>query len=64
MGKCLYFFDDFYPFFRYVVLIPEEAEDMWHMYNLIRIGDVAKSSTIRKAQFFGQVDHYVILGSF
>ncbi|PAV65197.1 hypothetical protein WR25_14523 isoform B [Diploscapter pachys] len=32
----------------YVVLIPEEAEDMWHIYNLIRIGDFVKSSTIRK----------------
>uniref|UniRef100_A0A8R1IIW3 ERF1_1 domain-containing protein n=1 Tax=Caenorhabditis japonica TaxID=281687 RepID=A0A8R1IIW3_CAEJA len=26
----------------------EEAEDMWHIYNLIRVGDVIKASTIRK----------------
>ncbi|KJH48663.1 putative translation factor pelota [Dictyocaulus viviparus] len=32
----------------YVALIPEEAEDMWHIYNLIRVGDVVRSKTIRK----------------
>ncbi|KAK6740148.1 hypothetical protein RB195_008552 [Necator americanus] len=32
----------------YVTLIPEDAEDMWHIYNLIRVGDVVKSKTIRK----------------
>ncbi|CAD6188062.1 unnamed protein product [Caenorhabditis auriculariae] len=31
-----------------VTLICEEAEDMWHVYNLIREGDVVKSQTIRK----------------
>ena len=30
-----------------VVLIPEESEDMWHAYNLISVGDVLKSTTIR-----------------
>ena len=34
-------------FFRSVVLIPEESEDMWHAYNLISVGDVLKSTTIR-----------------
>jgi len=29
-------------------LIPEEAEDMWHAYNLLREGDSLRSSTIRK----------------
>jgi len=32
---------------RCVVLIPEESEDMWHAYNLISVGDVLKSTTIR-----------------
>ncbi len=29
------------------MLIPEEPEDMWHMYNLIAIRDSVKSTTIR-----------------
>jgi len=33
-----------------VVLIPEESEDMWHVYNIIAAGDVVKASTIRKVQ--------------
>lgn len=32
----------------FVVLIPEESEDMWHAYNLISVCDVLKSTTIRK----------------
>lgn len=32
----------------FVVLIPEESEDMWHAYNLISVRDVLKSTTIRK----------------
>ena len=31
-----------------VRLIAEEAEDMWHAYNLIMIGDYLRSSTIRR----------------
>ncbi|KAK8768020.1 hypothetical protein V5799_005196, partial [Amblyomma americanum] len=31
-----------------VTLIPEEAEDMWHAYNLMSQGDSLKASTIRK----------------
>ncbi|KAF7636052.1 Pelota-like protein [Meloidogyne graminicola] len=32
----------------FVRLICEEEEDMWHVYNLVRIGDVVRSSTMRK----------------
>uniref|UniRef100_A0A915J3R7 ERF1 domain-containing protein n=1 Tax=Romanomermis culicivorax TaxID=13658 RepID=A0A915J3R7_ROMCU len=32
----------------HVTLIPEDAEDMWHCYNLIQEGDLLRSSTIRK----------------
>lgn len=32
----------------FVRLICEEEEDMWHIYNLIRISDVVRSSTLRK----------------
>jgi protein pelota len=31
-----------------VTLIADEAEDMWHAYNLIMIGDYLRSSTIRR----------------
>ncbi|XP_015763919.1 PREDICTED: protein pelota homolog [Acropora digitifera] len=37
-------------FVRSVVLVPEEAEDMWHAYNLIAVGDHLKSTTIRRVQ--------------
>lgn len=33
-----------------VTLIPEEAEDMWHAYNLVCVGDTLRSTTIRKVQ--------------
>lgn len=36
--------------FRYVTLVPEEPEDMWHAYNLISKGDSVRSTTIRKVQ--------------
>ena len=32
----------------YITLTPEEPEDMWHVYNLIAIGDTVRASTIRK----------------
>lgn len=32
----------------HVTLIPEDAEDMWHAYNLIQPNDLLKSSTVRK----------------
>lgn len=32
-----------------VVLRPEEAEDMWHVYNLIGEGDLVRTTTFRKA---------------
>ena len=31
-----------------LTLVPEETEDMWHIYNLILVGDIVKGSTIRK----------------
>ncbi|KAK7474489.1 hypothetical protein BaRGS_00034243 [Batillaria attramentaria] len=31
-----------------VTLVAEEAEDMWHAYNLIQVGDTLRSTTIRK----------------
>jgi len=32
---------------RQVTLMPEEAEDMWHTYNLLQVGDSLRASTIR-----------------
>ncbi|RKP13618.1 pelota [Piptocephalis cylindrospora] len=34
----------------FIVLVPEETEDMWHVYNLIQPGDHLKGSTIRRVQ--------------
>lgn len=31
-----------------MTLVPEEAEDMWHAYNLVTVGDTLRSTTIRK----------------
>jgi len=31
-----------------IVLIPEENEDMWHVYNLVAIGDKLRAPTFRK----------------
>mmetsp|Transcript_8174 Transcript_8174/g.24294 ORF Transcript_8174/g.24294 Transcript_8174/m.24294 type:complete len:396 (-) Transcript_8174:410-1597(-) len=33
-----------------VKLIPEEGEDMWHVYNLVRAGDHVTATTFRKVQ--------------
>lgn len=33
-----------------VTLIPDEAEDLWHAYNLIMVDDTIRSTTIRKVQ--------------
>ncbi|CAG8663297.1 15339_t:CDS:2, partial [Cetraspora pellucida] len=33
-----------------VELYPEELEDMWHVYNLISLGDSLKATTIRRVQ--------------
>ena len=33
-----------------VTIVPEEAEDMFCVYNLLQQGDSLKSSTIRKVQ--------------
>ncbi|CEG64128.1 Putative Translation factor pelota [Rhizopus microsporus] len=34
----------------FVTLLPEELEDMWHVYNLISKGDMIKATTIRRLQ--------------
>jgi protein pelota len=31
----------------YITLLPEELEDMWHVYNLIAKKDLIKATTIR-----------------
>src|SRR5205807_940850 len=31
-----------------VTLYPEEPEDMWHAYNLIRVGDTLRASAVRR----------------
>lgn len=31
-----------------ITLIPEETEDMWHVYNLVAVGDFIRASTFRK----------------
>ena len=41
---------------RYVVLIPEEPEDMWHTYNLVTVGDILKSTTIRYCVLINWID--------
>lgn len=41
------FYNIFIKYFRVIVLIPEEAEDMWQAYNIIRKGDQIRASTIR-----------------
>lgn len=33
-----------------IKLVPEEGEDMWHAYNLIREGDAVTATTFRKVQ--------------
>ena len=37
-------------FFSHFVLMADEGEDMWHVYNLIGPGDQLKASTFRKVQ--------------
>lgn len=34
----------------HIGLVPEEAEDMWHAYNLVQAHDIIRSTTIRKVQ--------------
>lgn len=33
-----------------VTLVPEDGEDMWHIFNLLQPGDSLRSSTVRKVQ--------------
>lgn len=35
---------------RSVTLVPDNQEDMWHIYNLIAVGDSVRASTYRKVQ--------------
>jgi len=45
---------DYYTYhfvFRFVTLIPEESEDMWHAYNLVCVDDTLRSTTIRYGQY-------------
>ena len=32
----------------FIKLQPEEAEDMWHLYNILTVGDIILASTVRK----------------
>lgn len=51
LNKNIYmYFFNFY-FSSQVTLIPEEAEDMWHTYNLLQVGDSLRASTIRSVPF-------------
>ncbi|KAI8988204.1 protein pelota [Mycotypha africana] len=34
----------------YITLLPEELEDMWHIYNLVSKDDMIKATTIRRVQ--------------
>jgi len=34
----------------FVVLIPEESDDLWQLYNLIASGDDVRANTVRKVQ--------------
>lgn len=32
----------------YIIVIPTDDEDLWHIYNLIQVGDCIRMSTLRK----------------
>ena len=34
----------------FITLVPDDAEDIWHLYNLVRPGDKLKAVTFRKVQ--------------
>lgn len=34
----------------FVQLQPEENEDMWHLFNIIVVGDIITASTLRKVK--------------
>ncbi|KAI9063323.1 hypothetical protein FKP32DRAFT_1651666 [Trametes sanguinea] len=45
----------------HVTVVPEDDEDMWHLYNLIQVGDRVRASGIRRVQNVsatGSVDSY------
>lgn len=67
--KMSVFCFDYLFIFSQVTLIPEEAEDMWHTYNLLQVGDSLRASTIRSVAFlcvlfFPQYWPYWSLSSF
>jgi protein pelota len=33
-----------------ITMIPEEAEDMWHVYNFVVVGDNLTATTVRRVQ--------------
>ena len=41
-----------------VALLPEEGEDMWHLFNLIAVGDTVSAVTLRRVQvrFLASID--------
>lgn len=41
----------------YVVLIPNDEEDLWHIYNLILKGDKVRTSTSRKISISSKSGH-------
>ena len=47
LDRIAIFIAMFFIICRSVVLVPDEAEDMWHAYNLIAVGDRLKATTIR-----------------
>jgi len=36
-----------------ITLVPKEAEDMWHVYNLIQVGDLVRAFTFRNVKTTG-----------
>jgi protein pelota len=41
-----------------VSLVPEDSEDMWHLYNLILCEDEIKASTVRYCRHF--INQYTV----
>lgn len=38
-----------------VKIIADNTEDMWHVYNLIAVGDLVRASTVRKVTLAGRI---------
>lgn len=41
----------------YAILIPEESEDLWHLYNLVSPGDEVTAITVRLDTSIGRPFH-------